>query len=135
MDRLERRLKEDAERIPADVGPQLRERIRASLEAIPPVESMPRRTDRPGFSLWLTSSLAGLAGALLVIAIVNWDRGAEPGAETASEPQTMWPIQGGASLTTETAEWTAPLEDELEKLKSDLEKAKENVERDLRLSL
>lgn len=135
MDKLERRLKGDAGLIKAELSPELQERIRASLESTR-VENQPRRKSRtPGISLWLASSLTGLAAAALVIVLVNWNSPVEPVEETGPAPGlTTLSLQSGFPLNTETAEWTAPLEEELKNLQSDLEKARENVERDLRLS-
>jgi hypothetical protein len=135
MDKLERRLKEDAGLIKADLAPELQERIRASLESTKPVKQAPRTTKTPGTSLWWASSLTGLAAAALLIVVINWNGGVEPVEEVAdaAPPGITWSIQSGFPLNAETAEWTAPLEEELKNLQSDLEKARESVERDLRL--
>ena len=136
MDKLERRLKEDAGFIKADLAPELQERIRASLESTQPAKQTPRTTKTPGTSLWWASSLTGLAAAALLIVVINWNGGVEPVAEVSdpAPPEITWSIQSGFSLHAETVEWTAPLEEELKNLQSDLEKARESVERDLRLS-
>ncbi len=135
MDKLERRLKEDAGLIKADLAPELQERIRASLESTKPVKQAPRTTKTPGTSLWWASSLTGLAAAALLIVVINWNGGVESVEEVAdaAPPGITWSIQSGFPLNAETAEWTAPLEEELKNLQSDLEKARESVERDLRL--
>ena len=135
MDKLERRLKEDAGLIKAELAPELQERIRASLESTEPAKQTPRTTKTPGTSLWWASSLTGLAAAALLIVVINWNGGVEPVEEVAdaAPPGITWSIQSGFPLNAETAEWTAPLEEELKNLQSDLEKARETVERDLRL--
>jgi hypothetical protein len=137
MDKLERRLKEDAALIKAELAPELQERIRASLESTQPAKQMPRTTKTPGTSLWWASSLTGLAAAALLIVVINWNGGVEPVVEVsdAVPPGITWSVQNGFPLNAETAEWTAPLEEELKNLQSDLEKARESVERDLRLGL
>ena len=137
MDKLERRLKEDAALIKAELAPELQERIRASLESTQPAKQMPRTTKTPGTSLWWASSLTGLAAAALLIVVINWNSGVAPVEEVsdAVPPGITWSIQSGFPLNAETAEWTAPLEEELKNLQSDLEKARESVERDLRLGL
>ncbi len=137
MDKLERRLKEDASLIKADLAPELQERIRASLESTEPAKQTPRTTKTSGTSLWWASSLTGLAAAALLIVVINWNGGVEPVEEVAdaAPPGITWSIQSGFPLNAETAEWTAPLEEELKNLQSDLEKARESVERDLRLGL
>ena len=135
MDKLERRLKEDAGLIKAELAPELQERIRASLESTEPAKQPPRTTKTPGTSLWWASSLTGLAAAALLIVVLNWNGGVEPVVEVSdpATPGITWSIQSGFPLNAETAEWTAPLEEELKNLQSDLEKARESVERDLRL--
>ncbi len=137
MDKLERRLKEDAGLIKADLAPELQERIRASLESTQPAKHTPRTAQTPGTSLWWASSLTGLAAAALLIVLINWNGGVEPVVVAASDPappEITWSIQSAFPLNAETAEWTTPLEEELKNLQSDLEKARENVERDLRSS-
>ncbi len=49
-------------------------------------------------------------------------------------PATIFSIQDGFPLDVKTAEWATPPEEELKNLQSDLEKAREKLERDLRLS-
>ncbi len=136
MDKLERQLREDAGLIKADLSPDAKERIRASLESTQLADQTPRNTQMPGTTLWWASSLTGLAAAALVIVLVNWNSTNDPIEDlpVPISPQTAWSIPGGFPLIAETAEWTAPLEEELKNLQSDLEKARENVERDLRLS-
>lgn len=85
----------------------------------------------PGISLWLASSLTGLAAAALVIVLVNLKPSVEP---IDTGPKTVVTIPNDMRLDARTAEWTAPLEEELRNLQSDLEKARDNVERDLRES-
>ncbi len=136
MDKLERQLKEDAGLIKAELSPELRERIRASLESIRPEDQAPRKAQLPGTNLWWASSLTGLAAAALVIVLVNWTSTTDPIQEQplSATPGTILSIQSGFPLNVETAEWATPLEEELKNLQSDLERARENVERDLRLS-
>ncbi len=136
MDKLERQLKQDTDLITADVSPELQERIRASLESTRQVEQIPRKAETPGVSLWWASSLTGLAAAALVIVLINWNPPTDPQEvqPVASTPGTVVSIQSGFPLNVETAEWATPLEEELKNLQSDLEKARESVERDLRQS-
>ncbi len=136
MDKLQRRLKEDAGLIKADLTPELQGRIRASLETTRPANQTRQTTSTPGISLWWASTLTGLAAAALVIVLFNWNGGVGPVEEVADRvpPEITLQIQSSFPLNVETAEWTAPLEVELRNLQSDLEKARQNVERDLRLS-
>ncbi len=100
------------------------------------VEQIPRKAETPGVSLWWASSLTGLAAAALVIILINWNPTTDPQEvqPVASTPGTVVSIQSGFPLNVETAEWATPLEEELKNLQSDLEKARESVERDLRQS-
>lgn len=133
MTRLESRLKEDAARIEADVSPRLTSRIADAVRRA-------RRARRTGgervvsFPLWLAGSLTGVAGAFLVIVLVNrMDTGSgrpEPSVAPAV-PEYVRRIEQTVPLYAETADLAEPLEEELENLRSDIEKARENVERDL----
>ena len=135
MDNLEKRLKNDASLIKAEVSAEMQERILASLQSTQPVSPDPKKPESRGMSLWLTSSLTGLAAAALIIVLVNWNTSIETNGETDSMPSVpSLSEQIPFPLSAETVEWTAPLEEELRNLQSDLEKARKNVERDLRES-
>ena len=137
MDKFERQLKEDAGLIKAELSPELQERIRASLESTRPEDQASRNTQTPGTNLWWASSLTGLAAAALVIVLINWNSTVTPVDDQppSATPGTGLSLQSGFPLIANTADWAAiPLEEELKALQSDLEKARENVERDLRLS-
>lgn len=133
MDEFEKRLKQDADDIRAEVSPGLRARIDASLHSVTPVRAVKAR-DNETVGLWWASSLAGLAAAIIVIVLINW---------TTPEPAVVEPVAydsvpefngdttGLFPLTAETAVLTGPLEDELEKLKADIEKARKSVEDDV----
>lgn len=135
MDRLERRLRDDAALIRADLSPELDERIRASLEAAAAAPA-PRERMRRTSLFWWTSSLTGLAAALGFVALLNLQ------PEAADPVQTVAPatVAGSAAepiempaLRTRTAVLTAPLEEELDELEADLEKARAVVREDLGL--
>lgn len=130
-------LRSDASRIPAEIPPALDRRIEAALahERARPAAPARRETFvRP----WLAGSLVGLAAAAMVVLVIGRSVEAPPPApggplaDTASEQLQAFRSQ--VPLNVETAELTAPLEQELRHLQSDLEKARENVERDLRLT-
>lgn len=139
MDKLERELKKDAEAIRADVSPELAARLDASIRAAAPVAGK-RRRSRTAFSWWWLSSLSGVAAALLLIAFLN--RGESPSivpegqTPVADEkpPVTVVPISD-VPLEVRTVQFAEPLADELDNLKSDLEKAREKLAKDLRLTL
>lgn len=141
MDNVENRLKQDAERIRADVSPQLRSRIDASLRGTAPVRPERGRRDF-SLPLWLGASLSGAVAAVLIIVLVNRDIGdfGQPrssgtlqadNAALQSVPEYVRNIERRIPLNVETADLTAPLEEELEDLQADLEKARKDVERDL----
>ena len=138
MDDFEKRLKRDAEAIHAEVSPELKARIDASLHGIEPIQQA--RREPPSVNLWWASSLTGLAAAVVVIVLINWN---QPGPDVA-------PVETVAELPTEgdfptepdsladpgllqfrTADFASPLEQELLKLQSDIEKARESVQDDL----
>lgn len=133
MDKLEQRLRDDAEHIRAEVSPEMQARIEAALRAAEPVRPVPT-TRQPVATLWWASSLTGLAAAVLLIVLLNWNapetERVEPLADT-TVPGLVAEMPYRFPLHAETAELTEPLEAELEHLQQDLEKARRNVERDL----
>jgi hypothetical protein len=135
MDKLTRKLREDAATIDAEISAQLDSRIQASLAAIEPQAARQRRPARRSVSFWLASSLTGVAAALAVIAVLNVDDSSEP----AAVPRTVAgsPVQPleipALDLDVEAAMLTEPLARELEDLQADLKKAEELVRRDVRI--
>ncbi len=77
----------------------------------------------------MASTLTGAAVALAVIAIVNRQVPEEP----AAPPVTVAEVTPTIDLNMEAAMLTAPLQQELEDLQSDLKKAEEKVKRDIGL--
>ena len=145
MDELKTRMKQDADAIRTETTPELRARIDASLysarEAIPP---SPITTNRSS-SLWWASSITGLTAAILIVLLTNWHKPVEPEVRDISADTQMpsdspvslpegWPMGDEFLLNVESADLTRSLEDELINLQSDLEKAKENVERDVKFT-
>lgn len=136
MDEFEKRLKRDADAIEAEVSAELRGRIDASLHGIEPLRPVSGKAPSSPVSLWWASSLTGLAAAVLVIVLVNWNRqGPEPvPRETMVEmtvPADPDPLLTAPILDIRTADFAGPLEEELLKLQSDIEKARESVRKDL----
>ena len=148
MDELKARLKRDAEQIDARLAPDLEVRIDAALHAARERTSVSGRRPASGHSIsganWLFASLTGMAAALLLIVIMNWNGQEEPGTsglvvenEASDEERSLpldWNVSESLSLQIRPADLTSPLEKELENLRSDLEKARENVERDVKFS-
>ena len=128
MDKLAQRLRDDADNINVTISDELDRRIEASLHAVTPVEEKQAPRARPPL-FWLASTLTGVAAALAVIAIVNL----QEGEETMIEPVTVADTVPAFDLNVEAAMLTAPLEQELENLQSDLKKAEEKVKRDIGL--
>jgi hypothetical protein len=136
MDEFEKRLKQDADAVEASVSPQLRARIDASLRGTERARATgPEK--RPGSRLWWASSLTGLAATIAVIAVVNMNRpdpapGAVPVADMPTVPDTVldFPLIP-PELDIQSAEFADPLEEELLKLRADIEKARDSVREDI----
>lgn len=127
MDELEKRLRQDAANIDSAVPPALTARIRARLAGA--ARPVPRRAPSP-FRLWAAASLSGMAATLLVVLLLPDASPPEP-RPLAHRAPVPADIARDFPLVVETAQLTAPLEQELENLKADIEKAREKVERDL----
>jgi len=144
MDELKKRLIEDAGEIEAVVSPELQRRIDASLNAARETRSVAGGRPEKRNSLWLISSLTGLAAAALVILVIGWNRQPELAAQEQVAGQQVqaadesllegWDIMDGLSLNIESADLTRSLEDELVNLQSDLEKARQSVEQDVKFN-
>ena len=137
MDKLERKLREDASRIDAEVSAQLESRIRASLNAIEPESARQQKAARRPISFWLASSLTGITVALAVIAVLNMIDSNEPEPIPRSVVGNTAPTVGlpVLELEIEAATLTSPLARELEDLQADLKKAEELVRGDVRIDL
>jgi len=138
MDEFEKRLKQDAACIDASISPELEERLKASVHSIG--RELPGRQPRSTTGgLWWASSLTGLAAAALILVLFNWNR-AETSVEVPASiagntvpdyREYMDQLQDRLPLNTETADFAQGLEEELIRLQSDLEKAREKVSRDM----
>lgn len=127
MDRLAEQLKRDADNIEVRVSDELDHRIAASLRGVTP-EAPPRRERARPIGFWWASSLTGIAAAAAVIVIINLQQEQPPAAPVdivATVPAIDW--------QTETAALTGPLQQELENLQSDIEKAEKKVRDDIGL--
>jgi hypothetical protein len=121
MDKLAKRLREDAANINVSVSDELDRRIEASLLAVSPEMA----EQRP----W-ASTVTGIAAAVAVIAIMNWRAPEQPVADV---PLNIVAAVPAIDLKAEAAVLTNPLQEELDKLESDLKKAEEKVRRDIGL--
>lgn len=134
MDKLEQRLREDAALIRAEISAEFDKRLSASLEAAAAERPVPRERGRAPGSFWWASSLTGLAAAAGLIALLNlWPAATD---ENAVRPTVAGPVGDPPImplLRVETAVLTAPLEQELDDLEADLEKARKAVREDLGL--
>ena len=131
MDKLALKLREDADKINVAISDELDHRIEASLRAAAPAQPARRAPQARPPWFWLASALTGATAAIAVIAIVNLQDVDGPAAPTptivAADPMPL------LNLDTEVVTLTAPLEQELEDLRSDLKKAEEKVRRDIGL--
>ena len=134
MDKLAKRLREDAERIDATISPELDERISASLRAVTPARAADERRPVRSWTFWLASSLTGAAAAIVLLVGLNMrDTSVEtaPVAANSTIPNIVEvPV---FDLHAETAVLTSPLSEELEALQSDLRKAEEKLREDIGL--
>ena len=140
MDEFEKRLTEDAGDIDARVSPEFQTRLDAALRAASEEKlAMPTR-QKTGSPRWWISSLTGLTAAATIIFLLNLGDPADPVVDPMVDPgssqlqanETTLPDWiGSPALKVETAVLTAPLEQELLDLQSDLEKARKNLERDV----
>ena len=130
MDEFERRLKRDAEDIRAGISPELRSRIDASLHATEQIRPVPESRDS-GMNLWWASSLTGLAAAIIVIVLINWNQPATGPLPDATVPNYVNEFQSLYPPQIKTAEFTKPLEEELVRLQADIERARESVKEDI----
>ena len=140
MDEFEQRLKEDAASIRAQVSPELKARIASSIHA---TERLKTKIDVADDSHdhrslpWWLSGLTGLVAAVIIIALLNRNTPVDPVAPAEEQtaavvPEFVKQLHTDFYLNAENADFTGPLENELEMLKSDLEKAKRNVAQDLK---
>lgn len=139
MDEFEKRLKRDAEDIRAGITPELKERIDASIRGTKRIKPVPDAASS-GINLWWTSSLTGLAAAVIVIVLINWNRPVaepvpvEPVADR-TVPAAIVELQGfSPPRLIRTAEFTTPLEEELTRLQADIERARATVRKDIEFS-
>ena len=130
MDKLAKQLREDAQRIDVSVSDELDRRIEASLRAVTPEveDSRPVPVAKPPL-FWWASTITGVAAAVAVIAIANWQKPDGP----VTPPLNLVAAVPAIDLNAETAMLTAPLQEELDRLQSDLKKAEEKVKRDIGL--
>ena len=129
MDKLAEQLRKDASSIEVEVSPELDARIRASLAGVR------QETDRPPSeriktaSYWWASSLTGVAATVAVISVINLNKVdpepaiTEPAPQPFSMPQFTWKPK--AAILTQS------LEQELDAIQSDLEKAEQLIKDDL----
>jgi hypothetical protein len=138
MDKFEDQLRKDADAIEARVTPELSARIDASIHAI--AHQYPKRTRRrPDVTWWFLSSLTGAAVVLLLFVVM--DKGGapdvapeQPAVVSAPEERTIPPLIE-VPLDVRSADFTEPLAEELDNLKSDFDKAREKLGEDLKFTL
>ncbi|HKJ19039.1 MAG TPA: hypothetical protein VJ993_00130 [Woeseiaceae bacterium] len=92
-------------------------------------EQRPVTPARPPM-FWWASTITGIAAAVAVIAIMNWQAPQQPAADV---PLNIIAVVPEIDLKAEAAVLTNPLQEELDNLESDLKKAEEKVRRDIGL--
>ena len=129
MDKLANRLGRDAQNIQVEVSAELDDRLSASLRNVTPRESRKAApvAGRPA-TFWWASSLTGIAAAAAVIVIVNLQQAEAPASATPANIAAVVPV---IDWKTETAMLTGPLQEELDALRADMEKAEKKVRDDI----
>jgi hypothetical protein len=128
MDKLAKRLREDADQIEVLISPQLENRIEASLRSVSQDGATPAKS-RQSASFWWASSLTGVAATLAIVAVVNLS-GPEPEVGITEPPQQAFSVPQ-FDWKTKPAMLTQTLEQELVDLQSDLKKAEQTVRDDI----
>lgn len=130
MDKLAKRLHDDADKIEATISVELDERIQASLRGISPAPARrPESPSRP-FSMWWASSITGVAAAVAIIAVINMQQPEPESMTEPAEPSLALPF---VDWHTKTAVLTSPLQQEYEDLQADLKKAEQALKDDIGL--
>lgn len=129
MDKLAKRLREDAGRIDVDISAELDDRIQASLQGIRPEKGRRPAGTSGSRWFWVASSLTGVAAAVAAIVVINL-RSPEPTPMTAGTTEAPL-VLPTIEWRTEAAVLTSPLEQEIEDLQADLKKAEEVVKEDI----
>ena len=121
MDEFEKRLKRDAAAVKADMPPELRLRIDASLRGVEPIK--PVAAARPTSTrLWWASSLTGLAAviALVLIGTFNGPDSADvQEVDVIARTEPPLPVDLpllSPELDIRSVDFVSPLEEELLKL-------------------
>jgi hypothetical protein len=134
MDEFENRLKRDAGAIQAGLSPELKARIDASLRATEQIRPVPE-SRTTGMNIWWASSLTGLAAAISIIVLINWNQPAPVTVEpVATHTVPVMPDESAdlnPPLLFKTADFASPLEEEMIRLQADIEKARESVKKDI----
>lgn len=138
MDDFEKRLKQDASAVNADISSDLRSRIDASLRGVEQIRSE-TSTENSQTNLWWVSSLTGLAAAIAIIVMLNLNQAesiSTPGEDSLVSRPTVPETPDYSPLfppilDVQAADFASPLEEELLKLQLDLEKARDSVREDV----
>ncbi|MBT5219319.1 MAG: hypothetical protein HOI35_08335 [Woeseia sp.] len=138
MDDFEKRLKQDANAVNADISSDLRSRIDASLRGVEQIRSE-TSTENSQTNLWWVSSLTGLAAAIAIIVMLNLNQAesiSTPGEDSLVSRPTVPETPDYSPLfppilDVQAADFASPLEEELLKLQLDLEKARDSVREDV----
>jgi len=131
MDKLAKRLRDDADQIECTVSDELDARIEASLQGVQVQTAQTRGMESRPASFWWLSSLTGVAVAAAIIVAINIQA---PGSGSV----LLEPDKGPFTVPVPAIEWqaksavfTESLQKEIDNLQSDLEKAEEAVKQDI----
>ncbi len=133
MDDLQKQLKRDAQALDGDVPEALRARIDAAIATTPRAAARRGGARSPALLGW-SSAVAGLVAAAVFVVLLNNPSPAPEAPLPVTPPQASLPLLA-EPLRVEAVRLTGPLQQELEHLRADLEKARDTIERDLRDSL
>jgi len=136
MDEFEKRLKTDAKAVKAEISPELRSRIDASLRGVEPIRPVPETRQGPN-RFWWASSLTGLTAVIALVVIGSFnkpDSGSVQEVDVVAQTEPPIPVDFPLlvpELDIRSADFTSPLEEELLNLEADLDKARKNVRDDV----
>jgi hypothetical protein len=129
MDKLAKRLRDDADQIECVISDELNDRIEASLQGVQVQAAQKPVAESRSASFWWASSLTGVAVAATIIVAINLQA---PQPQSGRTEPTASPITvPGIEWNAKSAVLTRPLQQEIEDLQSDLEKAEEAVKQDI----
>jgi hypothetical protein len=134
---LERRLRQDAQALHAEVDPELRARLHAAIARVEPPGDARRSRPRSGWPRLAAGAAVAAGVAAVTLALLRPATPPQPDISATprvamTEPALPFPVQAleaefALMKLEETA--TAPLEEEQERLERDLDRLREDLRR------